>query len=61
MLAVARSVMGGTTIFLVAQNPLLALEVSKKTYVMELGEVVMSGSSKGLPRQDSVRKAFLRE
>jgi branched-chain amino acid transport system ATP-binding protein len=52
---------GGTTIFLVEQNALLALEVSEKTYVMELGEVVMSGRSKDLAHQDSVRKAFLGE
>lgn len=52
---------GGTTIFLVEQNALLALEVSERTYVMELGEVVMSGSSKELAHQDSVRKAFLGE
>jgi branched-chain amino acid transport system ATP-binding protein len=52
---------GGTTIFLVEQNALLALEVSEKTYVMELGEVVMSGHSKELAHQDSVRKAFLGE
>jgi branched-chain amino acid transport system ATP-binding protein len=52
---------GGTTIFLVEQNALLALEVSEKTYVMELGEVVMSGRSKELAHQDSVRKAFLGE
>jgi ABC-type branched-subunit amino acid transport system ATPase component len=29
--------------------------------VMELGEIVMSGSSKELAHQDSVRKAFLGE
>jgi branched-chain amino acid transport system ATP-binding protein len=52
---------GGTTIFLVEQNALLALEVSEKTHVMELGEVVMSGRSKDLAHQDSVRKAFLGE
>ena len=52
---------GGTTIFLVEQNALLALEVSEKTYVMELGEVVMSGRSRELAHQDSVRKAFLGE
>jgi len=52
---------GGTTIFLVEQNALLALEVSERTYVMELGEVVMSGRSKELAHQDSVRKAFLGE
>ncbi len=52
---------GGTTIFLVEQNALLALEVSERTYVMELGEVVLSGLSKELAHQDSVRKAFLGE
>ena len=52
---------GGTTIFLVEQNALLALEVSERTHVMELGEVVMSGRSKELAHQDSIRKAFLGE
>ena len=51
----------GTTILLVEQNAMLALEISKRTYVMELGEIVMQGDSADLARNDDVRKAFLGE
>ena len=51
----------GTTILLVEQNAMLALEISRRTYVMELGEIVMQGDSADLARNDDVRKAFLGE
>ena len=51
----------GTTILLVEQNAMLALEISKRTYVMELGEIVMQGDSADLAKNDDVRKAFLGE
>ena len=40
---------------------MLALEISKRTYVMELGEIVMQGNSADLAKNDDVRKAFLGE
>ncbi len=51
----------GTTILLVEQNAMLALEVSQRTYVMELGQIVLKGRSADLARQDGVRRAFLGE
>jgi branched-chain amino acid transport system ATP-binding protein len=51
----------GTTILLVEQNATLALEISRRTYVMELGEIVMQGDSADLAQNDDVRKAFLGE
>ena len=51
----------GTTVLLVEQNAMLALEISKRTYVMELGEIVMQGDSADLAKNDDVRKAFLGE
>jgi branched-chain amino acid transport system ATP-binding protein len=51
----------GTTVLLVEQNAMLALEISKRTYVMELGKIVMQGDSKDLAQNDDVRKAFLGE
>jgi branched-chain amino acid transport system ATP-binding protein len=51
----------GTTILLVEQNATLALEVSRRTYVMELGRIVLEGASSDLARQDEVRRAFLGE
>ena len=50
---------GGTAILLVEQNAMLALKVSRQTYVMELGRIVLTGASNDLARQDAVRKAFL--
>ncbi len=51
----------GVTIFLVEQNAMLALEISQRTYVMELGEIVLQGNSADLANQDEVRRAFLGE
>lgn len=47
------------TIFLVEQDVQLALEVSQRGYVMELGRVVMEGQAKDLLGADEVRKAYL--
>ena len=51
----------GTTIFIVEQNAMLALEISQRTYVMELGEIVLAGDSRELATRDEVRQAFLGE
>lgn len=51
----------GTTILIVEQNAMLALEISRRTYVMELGQIVMQGNSADLAQNDDVRKAFLGE
>lgn len=49
----------GTTILLVEQNAFLALEVSRRAYVLQNGRVVTSGDSAVLLREDSVRESYL--
>lgn len=49
----------GTTIFLVEQNANMALSISNRAYILETGEVVMSGDAKDLLQSDDVRKAYL--
>jgi branched-chain amino acid transport system ATP-binding protein len=51
----------GTTILLVEQNALLALEVANRGYVLQTGEVVLSDSAEALLSNDIVRKAYLGE
>ncbi len=49
----------GTTILLVEQNANFALEVSKRGYVLETGQVVMSDSSDSLRTNPEVQKEYL--
>ncbi|MFO0725050.1 MAG: ABC transporter ATP-binding protein [Myxococcota bacterium] len=49
----------GTTILLVEQNAARALDVSHRGYVLETGEIVLSGEAKELLASDQVRKAYL--
>ena len=49
----------GTTIFLVEQNANMALSISNRAYILETGEVVMSGDAKELLQSEDVRKAYL--
>lgn len=51
----------GTTIFLVEQNANLALNVSKRAYVMETGLITLQGPAEELARNEEVRKAYLGE
>ena len=51
----------GVTILLVEQNALLALEVSHRGYVMESGEIALSGKSGDLLNDNRVREAYLGE
>ena len=51
----------GVTILLVEQNAKLALEVSDRGYVMESGEVTLSGDAKSLLSDPKVRAAYLGE
>jgi len=51
----------GTTILLVEQNAQLALQVSDRAYVLETGEITLSGPSKELLENEQVRKAYLGE
>jgi branched-chain amino acid transport system ATP-binding protein len=51
----------GVTILLIEQNAKLALEVSKRGYVMESGEVLLSGDASSLLHDPKVRAAYLGE
>lgn len=49
----------GMTILLVEQNARLALEISDRAYVLENGEMAMSGSASELMQSDRVKEAYL--
>ncbi len=51
----------GTTIMLVEQNAHMALSIADRAYVLETGEVVLSGIAKDLAEDPEVRKAYLGE
>jgi branched-chain amino acid transport system ATP-binding protein len=51
----------GVTILLIEQNAKLALEVSGRGYVMESGEVTLSGDASSLLHDPKVRAAYLGE
>lgn len=50
---------GGTTILLVEQNARMALQVADRGYVLQTGEIVLSGSAESLRANETVRKAYL--
>ena len=49
----------GKTIFLVEQNASRALRVAHRGYVMETGQIVLSGSSESLFNDEKVKQAYL--
>jgi branched-chain amino acid transport system ATP-binding protein len=51
----------GTTILLVEQNASRALQLASRGYVMDSGEVTMSGNAKALLANPKVRAAYLGE
>jgi len=51
----------GTTILLVEQNASRALQLADRGYVMESGEITMSGQAKALLNDPKVRAAYLGE
>ncbi|MDH6127138.1 ABC transporter ATP-binding protein [Kitasatospora sp. GP82] len=51
----------GTTILLVEQNAQAALSLSDRSYVMETGRIVLTGTGADLLHNESVRKAYLGE
>ena len=51
----------GMTILLIEQNAKLALEVSNRGYVMESGEITLSGDARTLLHDPAVRAAYLGE
>jgi branched-chain amino acid transport system ATP-binding protein len=51
----------GTTILLVEQNALQALNVAHRGYVLQTGNVVLTGAASALREDETVRKAYLGE
>jgi branched-chain amino acid transport system ATP-binding protein len=51
----------GTTILLVEQNALQALSIANRGYVLQTGEVRLTGPADELIRNEMVRKAYLGE
>ena len=51
----------GTTVLLVEQNAKKALSIAHKAYVLETGNVALSGDAKELMNNDQVKKAYLSE
>lgn len=51
----------GTTIFIVEQNVNMALQIASRGYVLQTGNVVLSGTAAELLSNDMVRKAYLGE
>ena len=49
----------GTTVLLVEQNAMMALQIAHRAYVMETGSIVLSGSGAELLRSEQVKKTYL--
>jgi len=49
----------GITMLLVEQNASLALAIAHRAYVLEAGELVLSGEASQLANDDAVRRAYL--
>jgi branched-chain amino acid transport system ATP-binding protein len=56
---ITRIAADGTTILLVEQNAVRALDVADRAYVLANGAIELSGTGKELAENDSVRKAYL--
>jgi branched-chain amino acid transport system ATP-binding protein len=51
----------GTTILLVEQNALMALDAADRGYVLETGHIALTDDAKSLRENEQVRKAYLGE
>ncbi len=49
----------GTTILLVEQNAFMALTIAHEGYVLQTGQIALSGSAKELQANEDVRRAYL--
>ncbi len=49
----------GTSVLLVEQNALMALQVAHRAYVLETGRIVLEGTAKQLRESSRVREAYL--
>jgi branched-chain amino acid transport system ATP-binding protein len=50
---------GGTSILLVEQNALLALQLASRAYVIEVGNVVLEGKAQELLSNEGLKEAYL--
>ena len=51
----------GTTIFMVEQNANMALQIAHRAYVLQTGQVVLSGPAAELRQNEMIREAYLGE
>jgi branched-chain amino acid transport system ATP-binding protein len=51
----------GTTIFMVEQNASMALQIAHRAYVLQTGQVVLSGPAAELRQNELIRQAYLGE
>ena len=51
----------GTTIFMVEQNANMALSIAHRAYVLQTGQVVLSGPAAELRQNEMIREAYLGE
>jgi branched-chain amino acid transport system ATP-binding protein len=51
----------GTTIFMVEQNANMALSIAHRAYVLQTGQVVLSGTASELRQNPLIREAYLGE
>ena len=49
----------GTTILLIEQNAYMALNVAKRAYVLETGNIVLAGKASDVAKDAAVKKAYL--
>jgi branched-chain amino acid transport system ATP-binding protein len=49
----------GTTVLLVEQNALMALSVANRGYIMQTGEIVLTGDAASLSKNPAVKEAYL--
>ena len=49
----------GVTMLLVEQNAVMGLHLAHRAYVLEIGRVILSGTSKDLACDEAVQKAYL--
>ncbi|MBB4302590.1 branched-chain amino acid transport system ATP-binding protein [Rhodobium orientis] len=57
--AITRLRDAGTTVFLVEQNAFAALNIADRGYVIETGDITLSGPAGDLMRDERVREAYL--
>ncbi len=57
--AIVRVAEAGVTVLVVEQNTRVALAASRRAYVLETGEITLSGDSKDLAKNAEVQRAYL--